>query len=92
MSHSSYEVAVSGGDCSFVLSEDSHVSAETWSACRCRYSASRFYEYSEQAFLHTVQIDLLSSRNHDAADSVGNLFALEDVSGNNKVFKSAVCA
>ena len=47
--------------------EDAHVTAEAWSAGRCRYDRAGFDEVHDEAFLQHLHVDVLGARDDDAA-------------------------
>ena len=92
MSHPADEVAVRCSYRPLARSHDTHVSAQARSARWRRDSTTRLYEYFQQAFFHTVQIDLLGCRYDDAADSVSDLLSFEYRRSNTHVGYAAVRA
>ena len=68
------------------------MSAETWSACRCRYDASGIDERIDVAVFDAVLVDLLRCRDDDRSYVVMHFSALEDLCCERHVLESAVRA
>ena len=58
IAHTSYKVTVCGRNASFMRSQNTHVSAETWSTGRCADNSSCLNEGLNKSFLDCLKIEL----------------------------------
>ena len=92
MSHTTYEVTVGCGYTALTLCEYTHISAKARSAGWCADDCAGFDKCADQSLFHCIQINLLGSRDYDNTKSLGNLLALQNLSGNTKIIHTTIRA
>ena len=68
------------------------MAAETRAACGSGYYASGFYKCADDAFLHALEINILSSRDYDNTYILSYLMTFYKISRFFNVFVLTVCA
>ena len=92
MAHTSYKVAVRGGHAALARRQDTHIAAQAGAAGRRADHSARLDKDFQKPFLHGVHVDLLGAGNHDAAQALLHLSALQDFRGRPQIIHPSVRA
>ena len=92
MSHSAHKVSVCGGNTSLTLSENAHITAKAGTTGRSAHDCASLNEGSKKSLFHRLQINALRCGDHDAADALLHLAALQNLGCNAQIINSSVRA
>ena len=91
MAHPPYKVAVCRRNTPFAFGKNSHIAAQARAACRRRNRAAGVQKCIDIASADRFTVDLLCSRDDNAAHAVSYLFAAHKPGGGGEIADTPVC-
>ena len=90
MSHTSYEIAVGGGDTAFSGSQAAHRAAQTGTTGGSGNDTAGIQENVHEPLVYAVTVDLFRGGDDDAADTFGQVMSFQYRSGSLHIGQLAV--